>query len=78
TGVMGSLSKAIKSYNQTGTGLLVMHKSDLQARATSMTDNINREQDRLDRYQTLLQKQFSAMDTNVTANNNIMTYLSRL
>jgi flagellar hook-associated protein 2 len=78
TGVMGSLSKAIKSYNQTGTGLLVMHKNDLQTRATSMTDSINREQDRLDRYQTLLQKQFSAMDTNVTANNTIMSYLGKL
>ncbi len=75
---MGSLSKAIKTYNQTGTGLLVMHQSDLQSRSTNMTDSINREQDRLDRYQTLLQKQFSAMDTSVTNNNSIMTYLGKL
>ncbi|MET0794860.1 MAG: flagellar filament capping protein FliD [Polyangiaceae bacterium] len=78
TGVMGSLSKSIKTFNQTGTGLLTQHKNDLQTRATSMTDNINREQDRLDRYQTLLQKQFSAMDTSVTNNNSIMTYLGKL
>ncbi|MES1179200.1 MAG: flagellar filament capping protein FliD [Myxococcales bacterium] len=78
TGIMGSLSKAIKSYNQTGTGLLVTHQADIQSRITSLTDNINREQDRLDRYQTLLQKQFSAMDTSVTVNNSNMSYLTKL
>ena len=75
---MGSLSRAIKSYNQTGTGLLVMHQSDMQSRISGFTDSINREQDRLDRYQTLLQKQFSAMDTSVTANNSVMSYLARV
>lgn len=78
TGVMSTLSSAIKVYNQTGTGLLSMHQSNLQSRATTTTDRINREQDRLDRYQTLLQKQFSAMDTAVTVNNSDLGYLSRL
>ena len=78
TGVMGTLSKAIKAYNQTGTGLLTQHQTDMQNRVKTMTDSVNREQDRLDRYQALLQKQFSAMDTNVTSNNNDMSYLSKL
>lgn len=78
TGVMSSLSSAIKMYNQTGTGLLSLHQSDMQTRIGTMTDRINREQDRLDRYQTLLQKQFSAMDTAVTVNNNDLGYLTRL
>ncbi|HEY0467992.1 MAG TPA: flagellar filament capping protein FliD, partial [Polyangiaceae bacterium] len=78
TGVMSSLSSAIKMYNQTGTGLLSLHQTDMQTRVSTMTDRINREQDRLDRYQTLLQKQFSAMDTAVTVNNNDLGYLSRL
>jgi flagellar hook-associated protein 2 len=78
TGIMSSLSKAIKSYNQTGTGLLTMHRTDMQSRATSLTSNINREQDRLDRYQTLLQKQFSAMDTNVTSNNTALSFLAKI
>jgi flagellar hook-associated protein 2 len=78
TGIMSSLSKAIKSYNQTGTGLLTMHRTDMQSRATSLTDNINREQDRLDRYQALLQKQFSAMDTNVTSNNTALSFLTKI
>jgi len=78
TGVMSSLSKAIKTYTQTGTGLLVQHTSDLQSRVTSMTDSINREQDRLTRYQTQLQKTFSAMDTKVTSNNSDMGYLAKL
>ncbi|HEX2669449.1 MAG TPA: flagellar filament capping protein FliD, partial [Polyangiaceae bacterium] len=78
TGVMSSLSAAIKTYNQTGTGLLSMHQSDMQNRISTMTDRINREQDRLDRYQTLLQKQFSAMDTAVTVNNSDLGYLSKL
>jgi flagellar hook-associated protein 2 len=78
TGVMSSLSKAIKTFNQTGTGLLVVHKKDLQTRATNMTDNINREQDRLDRYQTMLQKQFAAMDTAVTISNAKLGYLGKL
>ncbi len=78
TGVMGSLSSAIKTYNQTGTGLLTQHQSDMQSRVSAMTDSINREQDRLDRYQTLLQKQFSQMDTTVTSNNSDMGYLTKL
>lgn len=78
TGVMGTLGSAIKAYNQTGTGLLTLHKTDLQNRAKAMTDSMNREQDRLDRYQALLQKQFAAMDTSVTSNNSDMGYLSRL
>ncbi len=78
TGVMGSLSKAIKAYNQTGTGLLTQHQTDLQNRVKTMNDRVDREQDRLDRYQALLQKQFSQMDTTVTSNNSDMGYLSRL
>jgi flagellar hook-associated protein 2 len=75
TGIMSSLSKAIQLYNQTGTGLLVQHKTDLQTRATSMTTRINREQDRLDTMQASLQKQFTAMDTKVTSNNSDLSYL---
>jgi flagellar hook-associated protein 2 len=78
SGVMSTLSSAIKAYNQTGTGLLTQHQTDLQSRVKAMTDSVNREQDRLDRYRTLLQKQFSAMDTSVTSNNSDMSYLSRL
>ncbi len=76
TGVMGSLSKAIAAYNQTGSGLLTTHTSDLQARIKGYTDNINREQDRLDAYQALLQKEFTQMDTTVTTNNSDLNYLT--
>ena len=78
TGVMTTLSKAIATYNQTGTGLLTMHTSNLQDRITQYTDNINSEQDRLDRYQTLLQKEFTQMDTTVTSNNSDLSYLVNL
>lgn len=78
TGVMSTLSKAIKSYSQTGTGLLSMHQADLQSRVKTMTTRMDREQDRLDRYQALLQKTFTAMDTTVTKNNNDVGYLTRL
>ena len=78
TGVMSSLSKAIKTYNQSGTGLLTQHQNDLQGRVKTLSNNIVREQSRLDRYQTTLQKQFSAMDTTVTVNNTNLGYLGRL
>ena len=78
TGAMGALNSAIKAYNQSGTGLLTQHQTDMQNRVKNMTNSVNREQDRLDRYQALLQKQFSAMDTSVTSNNSDMGYLSRL
>lgn len=78
TGVMGTLSKAVKTYNQSGTGLLVLHGKDLQNRVKTVTTSMNREQDRLDRFQTQLQKQFAAMDNNVTTNNTALGYLSRL
>jgi flagellar hook-associated protein 2 len=77
-GVMGSLSKAIATYNQTGSGLLVQHQTDLQSRISGYTDRINREQDRLDAYQALLTKQFTAMDTTVTSNNSDLSYLVNL
>lgn len=78
TGVMSTLSKAIKRYTQTGTGLLVQHQTDLQSRAKVMGDRMNREQDRLERFKLLLQKQFSAMDTNVTSNNSNLGFLAKL
>lgn len=77
-GAMASLTSTIKTYNQTGTGLLVQHQKDLQGRIKTMGDRVNREQDRLDRYRTNLQKQFAAMDSNVTSNNTSLGYLSRL
>jgi flagellar hook-associated protein 2 len=78
TGVMTSLSKAITTYSQTGTGLLTQHTSDLQSRISGYTDNINRAQDRLDAYQALLQKEFTQMDTTVTSNNSDLSYLVNL
>jgi flagellar hook-associated protein 2 len=75
TGIMGSLSKAITTYSQTGTGLLTQHTNDLQARITGYTNNINRAQDRLDAYQALLQKEFTQMDTTVTGNNADLNFL---
>ncbi|MEO7037451.1 MAG: flagellar filament capping protein FliD [Polyangiaceae bacterium] len=78
TGVMTTLSKAIATYNQTGTGLLTQHETDLQTRITDYTDSINREQDRLDAYQATLQKEFTQMDTTVTANNSDLSYLVNL
>ena len=78
TGVMTTLSKAITTYSQTGTGLLTQHTSDLQARVTDYTDNISTAQDRLDAYQALLQKEFTQMDTTVTSNNSDLSYLVNL
>jgi len=78
TGVMSTLSKAIATYNQTGTGLLLTHKNDLQSRISEYTTRINTEQDRLNAYQTLLQKQFTQMDTTVTSNNSDLSYLVQL
>jgi flagellar hook-associated protein 2 len=78
TGVMNALNTAITTYNQTGTGLLVQHTSDLQGRIQDYTDRIAREQTRLDREQSLLQTQFTAMDTTVTANNSDLSYLVAL
>jgi flagellar hook-associated protein 2 len=78
TGVMTALNTAITTYNQTGTGLLVQHSSDMQDRIKSYTDRIANEQARLDREQTMLQTQFQAMDTTVTANNSDLSYLVQL
>jgi flagellar hook-associated protein 2 len=78
TGVMTALNNAITTYNQTGTGLLVQHQSDLQSRIQDYTDNIARAQTRLDAEQTMLQTQFQAMDTTVTANNSDLSYLVAL
>lgn len=78
TGVMNALNSAITTYSQTGTGLLTQHEDDLNQRIKDYTDRINSEQDRLDQEQTMLQAQFQAMDTTVTANNSDLSYLVNL
>ncbi len=77
-GVMNVLNNAITTYNQTGTGLLNQHEDDFNQRIKDYTDSIQSQQDRLDQEQTMLQAQFQAMDTTVTANNSDLSYLVSL
>jgi flagellar hook-associated protein 2 len=77
-GAMASLSSAIDSFNETGTGMLSVEESSMQDTVTDLSTRITDEQSRLADYQTMLQAQFDSMNTLVAGNNSDMNYLTRL
>lgn len=76
-GVMDVLNDLAKSLTGS-TGTLTTRQDALNARTKSLTDQANREQDRLDRYAEALRKQFTSMDGAVASNNALSTYLSKI
>jgi flagellar hook-associated protein 2 len=75
-GAMDVLGEMIQGLSAEGTGVLALRKEALESRAKSMNERVNREQDRLDRYADMLRKQFTRMDTTVSANNAQLSYLA--
>jgi flagellar hook-associated protein 2 len=77
-GVMDLLSGVADVYNQTGTGLIALKKDALTTRAQSLGKQVDRENERLERYADALRKQFTAMDGSVAANRSELSYLTGL
>ncbi len=77
-GIMDVMSSVIDMFNQSSTGLLANKRTTLEANAKRMETRATREQDRLDNYRALLEKQFAAMDNTVSSSNSTSAYLTAL
>ena len=77
-GVMDVMYNLADSYGRSGDGLLANKQTSLDDNAKSWTVRLQQEQDRLTQYTDLLQKQFEAMNTSVSANTQTMNYLTQL
>jgi flagellar hook-associated protein 2 len=77
-GIMDVMSSVVDMFNQTSTGLLTNKRTTLDATAKRLETRATEEQDRLDNYRALLEKQFAAMDTSVSNSNGISAYLTAL
>jgi flagellar capping protein FliD len=76
--VMDFMSNLVKSFTDSSKGILTNQSNTLKANATRLNDRISDATDRLSRYRTLLEKQFSNMDSIVSASNATSSYLSAL
>jgi flagellar hook-associated protein 2 len=77
-GVMDIMHDLADTYGRTGDGLLANKQTSLDDNAKSWTLRLQQEQDRLTQYTTLLQAQFQAMNTTVSADTQTMNYLTQL
>jgi flagellar capping protein FliD len=77
-GVMGVVSSAVDQFTRTGTGLLVGKSDALSASVKRLQTRIDSEDVRINRYADQLRKQFTAMDTQVSAYNAQSSYLTQL
>jgi flagellar hook-associated protein 2 len=78
SGVMDFMSNLVKSFTDSSKGILTNQSNTLKANATRLNDRIADATDRLSRYRTLLEKQFSNMDSIVSASNATSSYLSAI
>jgi flagellar hook-associated protein 2 len=77
-GIMDVMSGVVDMFNQTSTGVLANKRTTLDATAKRLETRATEEQDRLDNYRALLEKQFAAMDTAVSSANSTSAYLTAL
>lgn len=77
-GIMDVMSGVVDMFNQTGTGLLSNKRTTLDATSKRLETRATEEQDRLDNYRALLERQFAAMDTSVSNSNGISSYLTAI
>jgi flagellar hook-associated protein 2 len=76
-GVMDVVSELTKNMTSSK-GTVSLRSDSLSARAKSLRDAADRENNRLNRYADSLRKQFTAMDTTVAGNNAQMTYITQM
>ncbi len=76
-GIMDLIRDIAKSLNAPDTGILSVRKDGLDSRASSLGDQLTREEDRLTRLEERLRKTFTEMDGTVAAYNSQLSYLTR-
>ena len=76
-GLLANLNDTVSSITGSG-GLLANKAASFTAAKKLADDAATREQDRLDKYRTQLQAQFSAMETSYSHNQNLLAQVSKL
>ena len=75
-GAVDILRDVVKSFDQSGTGLLAARETSLTTSVKDLGDRIDTEQQRLDDYATQLRAQFTALDSTMSTTNQNMSYLT--
>jgi flagellar hook-associated protein 2 len=75
-GVMDIMSSVADAFTAKDKGLLTIKSEGLTAQVKRLQSRIDREEIRINRYGDQLRKQFTSMDTQVAAWNNLGSYLS--
>jgi flagellar hook-associated protein 2 len=75
-GVMDMMSSVAKSFDEAGSGVLAKKVETLTSQAKVWNNNIDSEQTRIDNYTAMLQKQFTAMTTSISASKSMGDYLN--
>ena len=77
-GVADILTDLANSYDEAGDGVLANQQTSLNDQVKDWNDHIQQEQARLDNYTTMLQSEFTAMNTSISSSNAIGSYLTQL
>jgi flagellar hook-associated protein 2 len=74
-GVMDNMTSLVKSFTNND-GLLTNQLNTIKSSIKRLNDRIDSQDNYLTKYRARLEKQFSAMDTSVSASNNTQSYLN--
>jgi flagellar hook-associated protein 2 len=77
-GVMDILSDLANSYDEAGDGILANQQTSISDQVKDWNDQIQQEQTRIDAYTTMLQAEFTAMNTSISSSTAIGNYLTQL
>jgi flagellar hook-associated protein 2 len=77
-GVADILTDLANSYDEAGDGVLANQQTSLNDQVKDWNDHIQQEQARLDNYTTMLQQEFTTMNTSISSSNAIGSYLTQL
>ena len=77
-GAMATLGEIAASLTDPVNGVLTLRTNQFNDQAKTLDSRATREQSRLDAYQLILQKQFSAMETAYSQNQSLQAQLARI
>jgi flagellar hook-associated protein 2 len=76
-GAMATLSDVVDKLTAPASGSITLRQTSLTAQASKIDDRAASEQARLDQYAAQLQKQFTAMETNYAASQQLIAQLQK-
>jgi flagellar hook-associated protein 2 len=74
SGAADVLRDVVSAFTQSGTGVIATRQASMNTRSKALTQRIQNEENRLQRYADALRKQFTVMDGTVAENNSKAGY----